>query len=228
MCETVWLFLLDEYSSVWREICGIFSHISLDSYVEFQEKFIPVQILWKIKAILLQNFWNFALLSAILFCVEKFTQVLSCVVCTLRRRHVHKQITKRRYRKEKPGHLLFGKPVLFTPGLGLTTPYYLGVLVWKFYQTFVIVCIEFWLRFEPQIRPTRCLTNFLFITARVQRHVRLYVKLFDFFHRWILICLTWNLWLFVPNLVRILTWNFRKKLFQNNFSKILWKTKAIL
>jgi len=55
-------------------------------------------------------------------CVEKFTQVLSCVVCTLLRRHVHKQITKRRYREEKPGHFVFGKPVLFTLGLGLTRP----------------------------------------------------------------------------------------------------------
>jgi len=45
-------FFLGEYSSVWREICGILSHISLDSYVEFQEKFSPVQILWKTKAIL--------------------------------------------------------------------------------------------------------------------------------------------------------------------------------
>ena len=44
-------------------------------------------------------------------CIEKFTQVLSCVVCTVLRRHVHKQITKRRYREEKSGHFVFGKPV---------------------------------------------------------------------------------------------------------------------
>ena len=166
--------------------------------------------------------------SVLKICVEKFTQVLSCVVCTLRRRHVHKQITKRRYREEKPGHFVFGKPVIFTLGLGLTTPYSLGLLVWKFYQTFFNVCIEFWLRFEPQIRPTRFSINFLLITARVERKVHLCVKLFDLFPRWILIRLTWNLSRFVPNSVQINTWNFRKKLFRDNFSEILLKTKAIL
>ena len=159
--------------------------------------------------------------------VKKFTQVLSCVVCTLRRRHVYKQITKRRYREEKPGHFVFGKPVLFTLGLGLTTQYSLGLFVWKYYQTFVIVCTDFCLRFEPQIRATRLSINVLFITVRVERKVRLCVKLFDFFPRWILIRLTWNLPPFVPNSVQILTWNFRKKLFRDNYSEILWKTKAI-
>ena len=101
--------------------------------------------------------------------------------------------SKRRYREEKPRHFVFRKRVLFTLGLGLTTPYSMGLLVWKFYQTFVIVYIEFWLRFELQIRPTRFSINFLLITARVERNVRLCVKLFDFFPRWILIRLTWNL-----------------------------------
>jgi len=41
------------------------------------------------------------------------------------------------------------------------------------------VSIEFWLRFEPQIRPTRLTINILFITARAERKVRLCVKLFD-------------------------------------------------
>ena len=169
------------------------------------------------KAILYQNLWNFALLSAILFWIrtllKKFTQVLSCVVCTQVRRHVRKQITKRRYGEESPGRFVFGKPVLFTLGLGLTTPYSLGILVWNFYQTFFSVSVAFWLRFEPHIRPTRLVINFLFITARADRKVRLCAKLFDIFLRWILIRLVWNLWFFVPNLVEILTWNFRKKLF---------------
>ena len=78
----------------------------------------------------------------------------------------------------------FGKPVLFTLGMWLTMPYSLGILVWTFYQTFVTVSIEFWLRFESQIPPTRLAINFLFITARVERKVRLCVKLFDFFPRW--------------------------------------------
>ena len=97
----------------------------------------------------------------------------------------------------------------------------------KFFETFVTVSIEFWLKLEPQIRPTRLTINFLFITVRAERKVRLCVKLFDFFRGWILIRLTRNLSRFVPNLVEILTWNFRKKLFLENFSEIFVQTKAI-
>jgi len=43
------------------------------------------------------------------------------------------------------------------------------------------VSIEFWLRFEAQIRPTRLAINFLLVTARAGRKVRSCVKLFDFF-----------------------------------------------
>jgi len=156
---------------------------------------------------------------------KKFTQVLSHVVCTQVRRHVHKQITERRYGEEKPGHFVFGKPVLFTLGVGLTAPYSLGILVWNIYQTFVIVSIEFWLRFELQTRPTRFAINFLFITVRAERKVCSCVKLFDFFPGWILIRLTWNLSRFVPNSVEILIRNFRKKPFQENFSEILCKPR---
>ena len=74
---------------------------------------------------------------------KKFTQVLSYVSCTQVRRHVHKQTTKRRYGKEKPGRFLFGKPILFTLSLRLTTPYSMGILVWNFYQTFFTVYVEF-------------------------------------------------------------------------------------
>jgi len=61
--------------------------------------------------------------------LKKFTEVLSYVVCTQLRRHVHKQITKRRCGEEKPGCFVFRKPVLFTFGLEITTPYSLGILV---------------------------------------------------------------------------------------------------
>ena len=122
------------------------------------------------KAILYQNFWNLAILSAILLWIHialrKFTQLLSYVFCTQVRRHVHKQTTKRRYGEEKPGRFVFGKPVLFTLGLKLTTPYSFGILVWKFYQTFVLVSIEFWLWFESQIRSIGLAINFLLIAAR--------------------------------------------------------------
>jgi len=156
---------------------------------------------------------------------KKFTRAFSYVVCTQARRHVHKRITKRRYGEEKPGRFVFGKPVLFSLGLGLTTPHSLGILVWNFYQTFFTVSIELWLRFEPHIRYTELAINFLFVTARVEKKVRLCVKLFDFFRGWILIRLTWNLSCFVPNSVEILGWNVRKKLFWENFSEILCRSR---
>jgi len=196
----------------------------------FRENFS--ENLCKTKAILYENFWKFALLSAILFCLrlvlknsEKITQVLSYVVCTQLRRHVHKQITKNRYRREKPGRFDFGKPVLLTLGLELTTPYSLDLLVCNFSHTFVIVCVEFWMRFEPQIKNHKICNNFLFITAKVERKVPLCVKLFGFFPKRILICLTCNLSRFVPNLVEILTWDFDKKLFREIFSKNMCNTK---
>jgi len=190
------------------------------------------EILLKTKAVIYRNSWNFAPLSPILFWVhialKKFAQVLSYVVCTQVRRHVHKQMTKRRYGEEKPGHLVFGKPVLFTLGLERTAPYSLGILVSNFYQTFLTMSIKFWLRFQPQIQPVGFAINFLLITIRAERKVRLCVKLFDFFPRCILIGLIWNFLRFFPNSFEILTWYFRKKLFQENFSEILLKTKAIL
>jgi len=196
----------------------------------FRENFS--KILCKLKPIIYQNWWNFAQLSAILLWVcialKKFTQLLSYVVCKQIRSHVHKQITEGRYGEEKPGRFVFEKPVLFTLGLGLTTPSSLGIFVWNLFQTFVTVSIEFWLRLELQIRPSRLAINFLFITAIAERKVRLCVKLRDSFRGWILIRLARNLSRFVPNSVEIVMWNFRKKLFRENFPQILWKPKAIL
>ena len=79
--------------------------------------------------------------------------------------------------------------------------------------------IEFWLRFEPQIRATRLAISLILITTRAERKARSCVKLFDFFRGWILLRLNWNLSRYVPNSVEILTWNFRKKLFRENFSR---------
>ena len=203
-----------------------------DSYLEFQKITISGQFLRSFvqtNTILYQNLRNSALLSAILFWVcialKKFTQVLSYVVYTQLRRHVNNKITKKRYGEEKHESFVFGKTVLFTLGLRLTTTYSLGILVWNFYQTFITVSIEFWLRFEPHIRPTRLAINFLFVTARAERKVRLCVKLFDFFRGWILIRLTLNLSRFVPNSVEILGLSLRKKQFRENFSEILTKPR---
>ena len=85
--------------------------------------------------------------------------------------------------------------------------------------------VEFWLRFEAQTRPTRLAIKFLWITARAERMVRLCVKLFDFFRGRILIRLTWNFSHFLLNSMEILTWNFMKKLFWENFSEILCKPR---
>ena len=191
--------------------------------MEFREKTIPVEFFRNFvqtKVITYQNFSPYFLqfLFSICIALKKFTQVLSYVVCTQVRRHVHKQITKIRYAEDKPGRSVFGKPVLFSLGLGLTTPYSLGVLVWNFYKTFETVSIEFWLIFEPHIRPIRLAINVLLITSRVEGKDRYSVKLFDILRGWILIRLTWNLSRFAPNSVEILTWNFGKKLLWDYFS----------
>ena len=85
------------------------------SYVEFQEKIISVDIFiifhanqglyktWEISPYVLQ------FLFCLCMALKKFTQVLSYVVCTQVRRHVHKGITKRIYGEEKPAGFVFGK-----------------------------------------------------------------------------------------------------------------------
>jgi len=142
-----------------------------------------------------------------LFCVriaqKKFTPVLLYVDCTQERRNVHKRITKRRYGEEKPARLVFEKPVLLKLGLGLTTPYSLGLLAWNFYQTFETVSIEFLLRFEPQISPTRFVINILLITVRLKGRFVCVWNCLIFFRGWMLIRLTWNLSRFVPKSLEI-------------------------
>jgi len=155
------IFFLREYLSVWPQICRVLSQIQSrflggiswkNNYGIVFHKFCANQ-----SYLLQKNFWNFSLLSPILSWVHSalkiFTQALSYIVWTQERRHVHKQTTKRRYGEENPGRFVFGKPVLFTLGLGLTTPYSLGILVWKIYHTLVIVSIEFWQIFEPKFIP---------------------------------------------------------------------------
>ena len=226
------IFFLGEYSSVWPEICRVLSQIQWrflrgiswrNHFGRIFQKFranqgYPLPKLVKFRP-------TFCIFFRVHIALKRFTQVLSYVVCTQVRRHVHKQITERRYGEEKSGRLVFGKSVLFTLGLGLTAPYSLGILVLNFYQTFIIVSIEFWLRFAPMTHPTRFAINFLFITARAERKFRLCVKLFDFFPGWILIRLTWNLSRFVANSVEILTRNFREKPFRENFSEISCKPR---
>jgi len=65
--------------------------------------------------------------------------------------------------------------ILFPLGLGLVTPYFLGVLIWNFYLTFLFVSTQLWPRFEPQIRSISFAMKFLFVTAKAERKVRLCV-----------------------------------------------------
>jgi len=126
--ETGWFFSYvntHPFDLKFVAFCPKFSQILTWNFRKklFREYFS--EILLKTKPILYRKMWNFAQLSAILFWVriafKKFTEVLSYVVCTQLRKHVHKQFTKRRCVEEKPGRFVFGKPVLFTLGPGLTT-----------------------------------------------------------------------------------------------------------
>jgi len=165
------IFFLGEYSSVWPDFFRVLSQIMLrflraisgkNYFGRTFHKFCANQDYHLPKLVKFRptfcNFFSWYLLRWKIS--RKITQVLSYVVCTQLRRQVHEIITKRRYGEEKSGRFDFGKPVSFTLSLGLTTPYSLGLLVWNFYQTFVIVCVEFWLSFEPRIQPTRFAISF--------------------------------------------------------------------
>ena len=96
-----------------------------DSYVEFQEKTIPGECFRNFvqtKVIPYRNLWNFALLSEILFWVrialKKFTQILSYVVWTQARRHVHKKNHKTKIRERKARTFCFRKTSFVHPRSG--------------------------------------------------------------------------------------------------------------
>ena len=79
VCETVWFFLWANTHLFDMKFVAFCPKFSGDSYVEFQEKTISGEFLGNFvqtKAILCQNLWNFALLSAIIilrpYFAEKF------------------------------------------------------------------------------------------------------------------------------------------------------------
>jgi len=158
---------------------------------------------------------------------KKFTQTLSYVVCTQARRHVHKRITKGRYGEDKPDVLISENQFFLLSVWDL-----LRFTSWVFWSEIFTrhwsLCLLSWLTFEPRIRPTILAINFWFVTAIVESKVRLFVKLFDFFLRCLLIRLTWNLSRFFPNSVEILFCNFRKKTILGEFLRNFVQTKAIL
>jgi len=100
------IFFVGEYSFVWPEICRVLTQIQKrfwrgisgkNYFGRIFQKFCPLP-----KLSSTTNLWNFYLVSEIFFwlriVVKKITQVLSYVFCTQVKRHIHKQITKIRYR----------------------------------------------------------------------------------------------------------------------------------
>ena len=133
---------------------------SRDSYVEFQEKTIsgeffrnfidnkgyPLSKLVKFRP----TFCNFILGP---YCVEKI-RTSTFICCFHPGKDARPQTNhKKKMRRRKARTFCFRKTsFFFTLGLGFTTPYSLDSSVSNFYQTFVTISIEFWLRFKPQIR----------------------------------------------------------------------------
>ena len=159
----------------------------------FRENFS--QIFAQTKAIIYQKLWNFDLLSAIFilrsYCAEKNSHKYFHMLFAPRYGGTSINESQKEDTGKKSQDIFFGKPVFFTLGLGLTTTYSLGVFVWNFYQMFVTVSIEFSLKFEPQIRPTRLTINFLLITVTLKGRFVPVWNCLIFFRGSILIRLTW-------------------------------------
>jgi len=117
----------------------------------------------------------------------------------------------------KSQYVLFRKTSFVHSRSGTYYALLLRILVWNFYQSFIIGSTEFWVRFEPQICPMGFAISFLFITARVEWKVRLCVKLFDFFRGWILIRLPWNFVAFCPKFSRDSYVKFHEKVISGEF-----------
>jgi len=233
VCETV-IFFVGEYSSVWPEICRVLSQIQWRflggisgknySGIIFQ-KFCANQGYPLLKHVKFRpNFCNFIMGP---YCAERNSHKHFRMLFPSRQGGTSIKKSKKEDKGTKSQDVLFLELVLFTLGLGLTMPHSSGILVWNFYQTFITVSIGFWLRFEPQSRPTRLTINFLFVTARAERKVRLCVKLFHFLSGWILIRLSWNLSRLSQTQWRILGGISGKKYSGRIFQKFC-PTKAIL
>jgi len=116
VCETVWFFcgwILIRLSWNFSRFFPNSVEILTWNFRKkvFQEDFS--EILCKPRLSLYQNLWNFAQISALLFQVrialKKFTQVLPYVVCTQIRRHIHKQMTKKKDTGKKIQDTLFSE-----------------------------------------------------------------------------------------------------------------------
>ena len=236
MFVCVWnclIFFVGEYSSVWPEICWVLSQIQWRFFGgisgktipgEFFRNFVQTKAIRRPKLVKFRpNFCNFILG---LYRAEKNSQEHFRMLFAHRQGGTSINESQNKIRGRKARTFCFQKTGFVHSRSGTYYASLLGYFGLKLLPD-IRHCV-YWVlaRFEPQIRPKRLEINFLFLTARAERKVRLCVKLFDFFRRWILIRLTWNLSCFVPNSVEILGWNFRKKLFWENFSEILCKPRS--
>jgi len=219
---------VSEYSSVWPEICRVLSQIQCRFLCGISEKNNFGRIFQKScvnQGILYKNLWNFALLSEILFWVrialKKFRQVLSYVVCTQVRRHVHKQIKKTRYGGENPGGFFFWKTSFVHSRSGNYYALLLGYFRLKFLPDFrhcvYWVLDEIW---APS--SSHRIGNKFFLSSLPGpkgRFVCVWNSLIFFVGEYS------SVW---PEICRVLSQiqcRFRKKLFRENFSEILCKPR---
>ena len=235
MCEIIWFF------PRWILICltwnlsrSVPSSVEILTWIfykkSFRENFSDFFLQTKV-IILYYNFWNFAILSAILFCVhielKKIIQILSHDVFTQLRRHAHKQITKMRYREEIPGRFFSFQKTGFLHSRSRT--YY--ALFLKYFGLKILTNIR------------HCVYRVLAKIWVPNSKEKIRNKLFMPGSKRSFVCV-WNCLIFFlgeyssvrPEIccvlsqiqTRFLSGISGKKLFRENFSEILLKTKAIL
>ena len=185
-----------------------------DSSIRFQKEIIFGKCsrnFLQSKALLFPDLRNFCHVSTILFWVHIVLKSFENTYTSTFTRLLYpfKEVRPKwkhriRYKEEKPGCFVFWKtsfPVLFTLGPRLITPYSLGVVIWCFYQTLLIVCIEVWLTFELEM-PSTIFAMIFFIHHCHDRKEGLFLfEIFLSFSNWIFVWLSWNFPRFIPNFV---------------------------
>ena len=141
------------------------------------------------------------------------------------RRHVHKKNHKKKIRRRKVGSFCFRKSSFFHPRSWTYYALLLQYFGWKFLphvcHCVYSVLVDIWAPDSSQ----EIGTKFFIDHCHGWKEASFVCETVWFFRGWILIRFTLNLLRFVPYSVEILTWNFRKKLFRENFSEILCKPR---
>jgi len=231
-CENVWFFSWANTHPFDLKFVALCPKFSGDSYVEFQEKTISGEFFRNFvqtKAILYRKLWNIALLSEILFSnrivLKKFTQVLSYVVCTQVRRHIRKKNHKGKIRGRKTRTFCFRKISFVHPRSGTYYALLLGYFGLKILPD--ILHRVYWVLDEIWAPDSshKIRNKFFIHHCPDWKEGSFECETVWFFRGKIIIRLTWNLSRYAPNSVVILTCNFRKKLFRENFSEILCRPR---